>query len=134
MWLIGPLIAAALLSGCREAADVPAGPDIDEAVRGLLARYNISQKAIRSKKIASAGGTHVRVERRVHVSDTFDMLGFNRDLKNAVDPLGAAVVATERSDDGSVAVHVKKDGAIIRSIVFIVDKSRERKPGGSSIP
>jgi hypothetical protein len=98
------------------------GPNLDAAVERLLRRYNIEARSVRLRKVMSDDKKFTRLERRISVSPAFNALNFNHDLSRAVAEFGATVVAAEKSENGSVAMHIKKDGVIIQSLVFSAKK------------
>ncbi|MBX2990306.1 MAG: hypothetical protein KF749_03950 [Bacteroidetes bacterium] len=109
----------------REGPAVTSIPDLQTAVRQSLAGHNIDLKSVRIRRVGSNNGTFSRTEMRVAVPSTFSTLNFNYDLSRAVVPFGATVVATERSEDKSVTMHIKKDGVIHQSIVFTIKQETQ---------
>ncbi len=92
---------------------------VEVAIQNLLRRHQIDDKSVRTRKVQSGDGKFVRIERRVTVVPEFNALGFNHELNKAVASLGANAIATEKSEDRTVTVHVKKNGVIVESIVFV---------------
>ncbi len=97
--------------------------EVELVVQRLLTQYRIDAKEVRTRRVGVGKGEFTRIERRVSVSPEFNTLGFNRDLALALAEHGATVIATERFEDKSVALHIKKDGVIIESIVFVMSKT-----------
>lgn len=97
---------------------------IESVVRHLLTEYRIDPKEIRTRRIGVGNGDFRRIERRVSVVPEFNTLRFNHDLSRALAKHGATVIATEKLEDNSVAMHIKKDGVIVESIIFWMNKKR----------
>lgn len=97
-------------------------PQIESVVSRLLIRYQVDGKAIRARKVLSGDGKFSRVERRIFVAPEFNTLSFNHDLYQAVSEFGATAIASEKSEDKSVAMHIKKDGVIVETLVFLVKR------------
>lgn len=113
--------------GCRESKNLPdkyaqSLSRIESTVEKLFAQYGIDGKSIKTRKVASGDGTFSRVERRVAVAPVFNTLSFNHDLNIAIVETGATVIATEKTEDKSVTMHIKQDGIILQSIVFTLKK------------
>jgi hypothetical protein len=125
--VIGLLLAAAI--GLRDVGTSPSGDQInfhlDTAVKTVLVQFGIDEQSVRNRSITSASGSFVRMEKRILVKPDFPTLGFNRALREAVAERGASVVASEKSDDKSVTLHVKTNGAIVLSIVLIAKKAQQ---------
>ena len=94
-------------------------PSVEVVIQKLLLRFQIDDKSIRTRKVPSGDGKFVRIERRITVAPEFNAMSFNHELNNAVASLGATAIATEKSEDKTVTVHVKKNGVIVESIVFL---------------
>jgi hypothetical protein len=98
---------------------------IQSVVDTLLARYGVDRNTIRSRRVATVNKKLARQEQRVPVSREFPSLVFNDELKRMLDAVGASVVATERSTDNSVTMHIVCNRFTVRSIIFSL-----RPPGG----
>lgn len=109
-------------SSKQEVSPPAAAPDLQTAVRQSLLKHGIDLKSVRTRQVKSSEGTFSRAELRVTVPATFSTLSFNYDLSREVALLGATVVATEKSEDKSVTMHVRKDGVIHQSIIFTIKK------------
>lgn len=107
-------------------------PNIDTALQQLLTRYQVDGKSTRSRKVPSGDRTFSRMERRVTMPPEFNTLDFNHDLNQAVQEFGATAIATEKSEDKSVTMHIKKDGVIVQSIVFVVNKDGQSRVRNST--
>mgnify|MGYP001559680350 CR=1 FL=1 len=95
-------------------------PQIESAIAKLLTRHQVDEKSIKTRKVPSSDGKFTRLERRISVAPEFNTLNFNHDLNQAVAEFGATAIATEKSEDKSVTMHIKKDGVIVQSLVFVV--------------
>lgn len=97
--------------------------DINTVLDTLFARYGIESKAVKTWPVQTPDKKFIRVERRVFVPPDFISLRFNHDLNREVERFGARAVATERTKENTVTMHIKKDGIIIQSITFLVKRS-----------
>ncbi len=97
---------------------------VDAAIAKLLAQFQIQPKSIATRKIKNGDGKFARTERRIVVPPEFNTLEFNRALSERVVEFGATAIATEKSEDKSVTMHVKKDGVILESIIFLTKNDR----------
>lgn len=100
---------------------------VEAAVDTLLQRYDIQSKWVRSWQVLTPDGRFIRHERRVLVPPEFPTLSFNHDLHRAVSALGANAVATERTKQGIVTVHVRKGRTIVMSISLVTDPRLSRQ-------
>jgi hypothetical protein len=95
-------------------------PNIEMAAEKLLTRYHVEVKASSPRKARNS--TSYRTERRVSVPTEFNALNFNHDLNQAVAGFGATVIASENSQNKTVTMHIKKDGVIVHSVVFVPER------------
>ena len=95
-------------------------PDVNTVVDTLLARYGIPRDRVKTRQVQIPGGKFVRMERRVSVPPEFISVSFNRDLAGMIGHLGAQAIATERTKENTVTMHIRQDGRIIESITFVV--------------
>lgn len=93
---------------------------ISLVVDTVLARYGIDKGAIRTRQVKSPDKKFLRVERRVEVPPEFVNVNFNRELSERLMGIGLHLVATERTKENTVTMHVKKDETILESITFVV--------------
>ena len=124
--------ALVVCGGCKDSKKVPENyieslPKIQSAVTNLFVSYQIDGKAVKTRKVPSGDGKFSRIEQRISVAPEFNILNFNHDLSKAVAEFGATVIASEKSEDKSVTMHIKSGGVILQSIVFIVKKEKESK-------
>lgn len=119
-----PLIALMISNRAANPTEtsMAVAPSVEVVIRKLLLRHQVDDKSIRTRKVPSVDGKFVRIERRVAVMPDFNAMSFNHELNNAVAELGAIAIATEKSEDKTVTVHVKKNGVIVQSIIFVVKK------------
>jgi len=126
--VLGALVLALLGAGAlrnspprREASlhDVQRG--ITATLDTLLVRYGIEPSTVRTWRLPVPGTGRFRVEQRVLVPPSFISLNFNHDFNAALLPLGAHVVATERTREDLVTMHVVLYGRTWRSVAFEVD-------------
>jgi len=107
-----------------ESARRGAEAGIAAAIDSLCPVYGIDAGRIRSWKATAAGSPTGRIESRIPVPAGFRSLEFNHALASRIAPLGAGVVATERSKENSVTMHVVRGGVTIRSLSFVPDAVR----------
>jgi len=101
--------------GARHAAD----EGVSRAIDSLCPLYGIDARLIRSWKATAAGEPTGRTEARITVPSGFRSLEFNHALALSIAPFGAWVVATERSKENSVTMHVVRGGVTVRSLSFV---------------
>lgn len=123
------LSAAGLITRGRGPSETPgarrsAEAGIAAAIDSLCPLYAIDAHLIRSWKATAAGEPTGRIEERIPVGPGFRSLEFNHALAARIAPFGAGVVATERSKENSVTMHVVRGGATIRSLWFVPDAGR----------
>ncbi|HEX7574074.1 MAG TPA: hypothetical protein VF514_13360 [Bacteroidota bacterium] len=123
------LTAAGLITGGRVSSETPAARKAAEAgiaaaIDSLCPLYAIDVRLIRSWKATAAGEPTGRIEEKIPVDPGFRSLEFNHALALRIAPFGAGVVATERSKENSVTMHVVRGGATIRSLWFVPDAGR----------
>jgi hypothetical protein len=92
----------------------------------LLTRYGIEPSGVRTWRMQAAGKSATRVEQKAFVPPSFVALDFNHDLNLALAGVGAHVVATERSRENIVTMHIVRGGRTIRSISFETAQENDR--------
>ncbi|HMK37987.1 MAG TPA: hypothetical protein VK569_01520 [Bacteroidota bacterium] len=92
---------------------------VARALDSLCPLYGIDPRLIRSWKATAAGEPTGRTEARITVPPGFRSLEFNHALALGIAPLGARIVATERSKENSVTMHVVQGGVTLRSLSFV---------------
>jgi hypothetical protein len=124
------LTAAGLITGGESRpSETPAGRKAAEAgiaaaIDSLCHLYAIDARLVRTWKASAAGEPTGRIEEKIPVDPGFRTLEFNHALAVRIAPFGAGVVATERSKENSVTMHVVRGGATIRSLWFVPDAGR----------
>lgn len=94
------------------------------AVDTLLTRYGIDRSVVKTWRPMAAGRPTGRVESRAPVGAGFLSLQFNHDLNIMLEELGARVIATERTKENSVTLHIVRGGTTVRSITLVTDTGR----------
>ncbi len=89
------------------------------AIDTLLGSHGIDPREARVWTAPGPGKTSGRVEERVIVPPSFVSLDFNHRLNLALAPLGAHVVATERTRENTVTMHIVSNGKTIRSLILV---------------
>jgi hypothetical protein len=123
------LTAAEAVTGGADISAPGAGRSAKEAaitaaVDSLYALYGVDVSHIRSWKATAGGGRTGRTEVKIPVEPGFRSLEFNHALATACAPLGAGVVATERSKENSVTMHIVLGGTTVRSLRFVPEAGR----------
>ena len=95
-----------------------------ELVDTLLVRHHIDKSAMRSWHVLVGGRRSFREEDRILVGPEFAGLWFNHQLNCGLASLGAHVVATERTKEHEVTMHIVSGGVTVRSMSFLVDSQR----------
>jgi len=121
----GALVLSIALTSARRAPR-PAGSDAGGAcaaiVDSLLGRYGVDRDGIRTWAAKAGGEPTGRIEEHIPVPASFRSLEFNHALARRLAPLGMSVVATERSRDNAVTMHIVRGGVTIRSLAFAPDE------------
>ncbi len=94
--------------------------DITVIVDTVLARHGIDKSSVKTWQVKGPDKKFLRVERRVEVPPEFISLNFNQELSERLSGIGLHLVATERTKENTVTMHVKKDDTILQSITFVV--------------
>jgi len=123
------LTGAGLFTRGSVRQETPAGRQAAEtgiaaAIDSLCPLYGIDARSIRSWKATAAGGPTGRIEEKIPVAPGFRSLEFNHALAGSIARFGATVVATERSKENSVTMHIVRSGATIRSLWFVPEADR----------
>ena len=95
---------------------------INDVVDNLLRRHGIDRDRVKMWYVRTPEKKFLRVARRVEVTPKFVSVTFNRELNEELVLRGLRVVATERTRENSVTMHIKKGGTIIQSITFTQDR------------
>ncbi len=89
------------------------------AIDTLLKSHGIDPGEARVWTAPGPGKTSGRVEERVIVPPSFVSLDFNHRLNLALAPFGAQVVATERTRENTVTMHIVSHGKTVRSLILV---------------
>jgi hypothetical protein len=98
---------------------------VNSVVDTLLDRYQIESEWVKSWSVLTSERKFIREERRVYVPPRFISLDFNHDLSTALEHLGVRVIATERTRESTVSMHIISNGVIIESIGFVLKRDLE---------
>jgi hypothetical protein len=129
-WKIGLIVVlavvAAVLTGLQMTGMGAGRPavnpeEIGRTVEQVLAERRGETAGSRLWKVRFTGTTFTRTEQRVTVPREFDTIEFNHVLGTRLAPLGANVVATERTKEATVTMHVVAGGATIYSLSLVTD-------------
>ena len=91
---------------------------IDSAIGSVLGHFEIEPASGRMAKWVQLQGIAPRREMRLIVAAGFPSLLLNHALATAVQPFGAHVIGVENSIEKRVALHVRKDGQILRTVIL----------------
>ncbi len=135
--LLGLLTAAAVVltilyvtkQGRDAAAVVGRGDqEIEAAIDTMLQRNGIPPQWVRAWMVRIPGTSFSRVERRVWVPRGFTILRFNHELDQRLSGCGAKVVGLERTVQGTVTLHVVRDGIVVESLTLVPKPEDESGP------
>lgn len=98
---------------------------VNEVIDTLLERYRIERTWIKSWSVLTPSRKFIREERRVYVPPRFISLDFNHDLSRELAKYDLHVVATERTKESTVSMHIINDRMIIESITFVLNRDLE---------
>jgi hypothetical protein len=107
---------------------VPARPSlnqIDVVIDTLFNRYQIDARGAKSWSVFARDKRFIRKERRVYVPPQFISLDFNHDLSRQLSDFNARVVATERTKESTIAMHIVSDGMVVETITFVLKRDLE---------
>ena len=126
--LAAAVVLAGLLAGGSHAQQpAPAPGEIARAVEQALAAQREGVSGGRTWTVRIPGTTLTRTEKRVSVPREFDSIEFNHTLSKHLAPLGAHVVATERSKEATVTMHIVAGGETVYSVSFVTDPDYHSK-------
>ena len=112
-------------SALKEVQARPLLAQVNSVIDTLFDRYQIDPKWVKTWNVFTPGKKFIREERRVYVPPRFISLDFNHDLSRTLADYGVQVVATERTKESTVSMHILNDGMIIESISFVVKRDLE---------
>jgi hypothetical protein len=104
---------------------VPVRPDlrqVNDLVDALFADYGIKRPWIRTWQVHTPDRKFVRIQRRVYVPPEFVSPSFNLELNRRLAEYGARAIATERTKENTVTMHIMKDRTVVESISFVVKR------------
>ncbi len=105
--------------------DVDVQTQIETALTAVLVKHNLDKNVSRPRRVAARDDGFVRSFRRVTIPVGFSTLELNHDLRRALEGSGVTVVATEKSENKSVTMHIKSAGVIVQSVVFVVREEKK---------
>lgn len=108
--------------------------DLQPILDSLFHRYGIEHRQVKTWRVRGPGGELTRVQDRITVPNEFVSVSFNHDLNLELTHIGARAVATERTKENTVTMHIKMDRRIVRSISFVLsprtkENQSSTKPG-----
>ena len=109
-------------SSLREVQLRPLLQQVNDVIDTLLDRYQVERKWVTSWNVFTRDRRFIREERRVYVPSRFVSLDFNHDLGRELATYGVRVIASERTKEMSVSMHVIHDGMVIESITFVLKR------------
>jgi hypothetical protein len=95
---------------------------VNKVIDTLLERHQVDIKWVKSWSVFAPGKKFIRVERRVYVPPRFISLDFNHDLGRELARFDLRVVATERTKESTVSMHIINNGMVIESITFVLNR------------
>jgi len=98
---------------------------IDARVDSLLDRYNIQQAWRKSWIVTTPSKKFIRKERRITVPSRFVSLDFNHDLSRELSGVSARLIASERTKESTVSMHIMVDDMIVETLVFVLNRDLE---------
>jgi hypothetical protein len=111
--------------GLKDVPD-PTREAVDNAVTSLLAQHGVAPGMIRTWRVSSPKKQEFRIEQRVRVSPDFVSIEFNHALGQMLAPYDITVSATERTRERTVTMHLVLGGAVVRTIMFVMDPDVSR--------
>lgn len=109
-------------SSLREVQLRPLLQQVNEVVDTLLDRFQVDRKWVTSWNVFARDKGFIRQERRVYVPSKFVSLDFNHDLARELAPYGVRVIASERTREMSVSMHMIHERMVIESITFVLKR------------
>ncbi|HCV42361.1 MAG TPA: hypothetical protein DGH68_02670 [Bacteroidetes bacterium] len=113
------------LSAGKQVPSRPSLNQIDVVIDTLFNRYQIDARGAKSWSVFARDKRFIRKERRVYVPPQFISLDFNHDLSRQLSDFNARVVATERTKESTVAMHIVSDGMVVETITFVLKRDLE---------
>ena len=114
----------------KERRNAEAG--IATVVDTVLARYAVRRDDVRIWRATVGDAPGERWEQRVTVPPGFPGIEVNHEMSLLLAPFDAHVVATERTKEESVTMHIVRGGRTVRSVIFVTgspdEQGRDRNP------
>jgi hypothetical protein len=109
-------------SGARQTghASQSVRKEIDAVIDTLLMKYRIEKEWVKSWQVQTPEKGFLRSERRVLVPPDFVSLSFNLDLNRMLSDYGARAIASERTKESIVTMHVVKESTVLETLSFVV--------------
>lgn len=110
-------------SAIREAQNQPLLKEVNLIIDSLLGCYQIDPKWIKSWNVLTPDKKFIREEHSIFVPSDFISLDFNHDLSRELAKYDVQVVATERTKESTVSMHIISNKMVIESLSFVVKRS-----------
>lgn len=117
---IGLVLLDVALSPDETSGPHAEGPAIADIIDSLFVKYDINPNSVSTWQMHVPGRKFVRTEQKVIVNPDFVSMSFNQELNRLVSDVGARAIATERTKESTVTVHVVKGHHVIHSISFVM--------------
>lgn len=114
------LLDMVLNPGDRTSSPHPDHPVLAGIIDSLFVKYGVNPNSVSTWQIHVPGRKFVRTEQKVLVAPDFISMSFNQELNSLVSDAGARAIATERTKESTVTVHIVKDRHVIHSISFVM--------------
>ncbi len=98
--------------------------DLEEVLDTLFVQHGIDIRSIKRRSVKGPDKTLLRSEKTIAVASSFISVNFNRDLSEAMQLRGLTVVATEKTRESKVTMHIKDDDMIVQSITFVQQQAK----------
>lgn len=118
---VATVLAGLTFTGAVVRRSAPGAGEIARIVEQLLTEHRGEIAGGRIWKVHAPGSAVSRTEHRVLVPPEFDSIDFNHALAQRLAPAGAKIVATERSKEATVTMHVVVGGATVYSLTLVTD-------------
>jgi hypothetical protein len=100
------------------AVALPGQAEIRRGLEAVCAEFRVPPSALTVRDVKNRAGRPVRIEYRLRLPKDFSSAEFNQSLGAKVEPWGAHVVGTERTQDRTVTLHVVRDEETIMSVIL----------------
>jgi hypothetical protein len=106
---------------------IPGESEIRRGLEAVCADFHVPPSSLKVRDMKDRTGQPVRREYRLRLPRDFSAAEFNQALSSKVEPWGAHVIGTERTQDRTVTLHVVRDEGTIMSV--ILDMNEPTKAG-----